>query len=119
MKLTKLATLFLAFSLPTVGFGAEQWSGCHNVIGVTNYLGFNATNPSVLVAVSPAISSCTSGVTLALQQLAPGSTIESLKSLLGSVTAAQLSGTRLMLYYDTTSCTGTVVAVGGYSGQCN
>jgi hypothetical protein len=119
MKLAKLATLLLAFSIPSISFGAEQWSACHTVTGVTNFLGYNSTNPSVWVAVSPAISTCTSGVTFALQQLASGSTVETLKALLGSVTAAQLSGTRLMLYYDTTSCTGTAVAVGGYSGQCN
>lgn len=124
MKLTKLATLLLAFSIPTVSFGAVQWSGCQTVTGVTNYLGYNTTNPSISVALSPGIPGCTNdapgGVAFALQQLTPGATIDALKTFLAQLLAAQTSGTRVMVLYDPaiTGCPAQIVSVGGYSGQC-
>ncbi|WP_129779895.1 hypothetical protein [Peristeroidobacter soli] len=123
MRLIKFATLLLACSVPSLSFGAGQWSGCQTVTGVTNYLGFNTTNPSISVALSPGIPGCVSdapgGVSFALQQLAPGSTVDALKTFLAQLLTAQASGTRVMVFYDpATSCSAQIVSVGGYSGQC-
>ena len=123
MKHTRLAALLLACSVPTVSFGAGQWSGCQTVTGVTNYLAYNTANPSISVALSPGLPGCVSdapgGTSFALQQLPSGATVDTLKSLLGMLLAAQSSGTRVMIFYDpANSCAASIVSVGGYSGQC-
>lgn len=124
MKLIKTAAAAAALTLPTICFGAGQWSGCQTVIGVSNYLGHNTTNPSIGVALSPGIPGCTAdapgGTVFALQNLAAGATVDTLKSLLASLTAAQVSGTQVMVFYDSAiaGCPSRIVSVGGYSGQC-
>jgi hypothetical protein len=123
MKIAKIAALLLAVSIPAVSFGAGQWSGCQTVTGVTNYLGYNTTNPSISVALSPGIPGCVNdavgGTSFALQQLALNSTVDTLKTFLAQLLSAQASGTRVMIFYDAVSgCPGQIVSVGGYSGQC-
>jgi hypothetical protein len=124
MKLTPLASLLLAFSIPAASFGADQWSSCQRVTGVTNYLGYNSTNPSISVALSPGIPGCVNdavgGVSFALNQLVQGATVDTLKTLLAQLLSAQATGTRVMILYDnSTGCPAKIVSVGGYSGQCN
>jgi len=124
MNLTKLVTIMCALSIPAVTFGASQWSGCQTVTGVTNYIGHNPTNPSFSVALSPGIPGCVNdapgGVSFRLASLGAGATLDVLKSLLASITAAQLSGTQVMILFDPASsgCGASIVSVGGYSGQC-
>jgi hypothetical protein len=91
---------------------------------VTNYLGYNSTNPSISVALSPGIPGCVNdavgGVSFALNQLVQGATVDTLKTLLAQLLSAQATGTRVMILYDnSTGCPAKIVSVGGYSGQCN
>lgn len=113
-----IATLF-AFALPSLGVTAEQWSGCHTVTAITNYTAHSNTIAAVL---SPGIPGCLSDAPgVAYFQVGQmGVTADSLKSLLASLMSAQMSGVRVMIYYNdaTASCLSSIVSVGGYSGQC-
>jgi hypothetical protein len=58
-------------------------------------------------------------VSFMLNHLVAGSTVDTLKTLLAQLLAAQASGTRVMIFYDNaTGCPAKIVSVGGYSGQC-
>ncbi|GFE83254.1 hypothetical protein GCM10011487_52540 [Steroidobacter agaridevorans] len=122
MKLAKCATLLLALGVPVTGFADNQWSACQTVTGVTNYLGYNTTNPSVAVALSPGIPNCNvdapGAISFALQGLTTGSTVDTLKTLLATLLSAQASGTRVMILYDAATCRANAVSVGGYAAQC-
>lgn len=108
----------LCVLLPMVSQATPQWSGCVSVIGVSNYI---AANASVVLAVSPGIPSCAANGIPGAIQFANGYngvSVTNISSFLASGLASQVSGQQVMVYYDSSNCTGFVISNGGYAGQC-
>ena len=108
----------VGLALPGLALAAE-WSACQTITGVSNYL---AHSNDIRIALSPGAAGCANdsagGVGFRVGQ--NGVTSDSIKAYLATALAAQLSGKRVMIYYDssTSACFSSIISVGGFAGQC-
>lgn len=107
--------MYAAMCLPQLCLA--DWSQCQTITGVTNW---TAHTPQIVVNLSPGIPACTpqNGGPVVFKTGLMGVTDDSLKGYLATALAAYLSGKQVMIWYDN-SCAANVLAVGGYSGQCD
>ena len=112
--------LALGFFLPLQSYAAQQWSTCQTIVGVSNYMAFNNDNLFIL-SMSPGVIGCAfnsfpGAIGIEVGQF--GVTSSNINSFLANSLTAYATGHQVMVYYDTTSCFGIIIANGGYEGQC-
>jgi hypothetical protein len=111
-----------AFTIPAVSQATDAWTSssnggqCQSVIGITNDL---ADNNAIYITLSPGITACSlSTGSVGFVVGANGVTSGNINSLLATAMFAMATGQQVMVYFNTTGCTGQVIAVGGYQKQC-
>ena len=120
MRFLTRMVIAVCLLVPTISQATEAWSVCQTITSVQNYMAYaNA----VSLTLSPGISGCSGeGVAggIAFTIGTDGVTSTNISGFLASGLAAYLSGTQVMIYYDTsvTGCAGVIIATGGNAGQC-
>ena len=114
MRLLTRMMFAVCLLAPVVSQATMVWSACQTITAVSDYLAYSN---SVQLAFSPGIPGCGVGSFVVGQG---GVTSTNVNSLLATSLAAFTAGKQVMIYYDnsTSNCYSTIVAVGGYSGQC-
>jgi hypothetical protein len=109
-------TLALLFCITPSAAYAAAWSACETITGVSNYIAYDNT---VQVFMTPTIPGCTASTGLNFTVGAGGITSSNINSFLATAMGAQIGGKKVMVYYNSTGCNIEIMAIGGYSGQCN
>lgn len=122
MRFLKTVSVAIVSMTPIASQAALQWTSasaggaCQTVIGLTNQL---ANANSFSVTLSPGITGCTPSTgTIAFTEGTDGVSSTNIQALLATALFALSTGQQVMLYYDTSSCTGEIIAIGGYQNQC-
>lgn len=118
MPKMKPLVLILGLFIPFITQATQLWSGCQTVTGVANYI---ANANQVILALSPGLpcigpNAVPGSVSFGVGNF--GVTAGNLSSFLASGLTAQATGQQVMIYYDSASCFGLIIANGGYAGQC-
>jgi len=120
MRLVSPVMLAISLLVPFASQGAQQWSGCQTITGVSNYMAYNNDN-LIILALSPGLPDCNyngvpGAVGFTVGQL--GVTASNINTFLASSLTAYSTGRPVMIFYDNVSCFGSVISNGGYAGQC-
>lgn len=111
-----LLGLLAALGIPAKAGAAQVWSGCMTITSVSNYIAYDG-NVFVYFSTSlPGVAPAGAGYAFVTGQ--NGVTSANINSFLATATAAMLSNTSVMVFYDNTTGDLIIMSVGGYAGQC-
>lgn len=120
MRILSRVILAMSFMLPFASQAAQQWSSCQTIVGVSNYMAYNNDN-LIILALSPGLPDCSyNGVPGAVGIIVGqfGVTSTNISTFLAGSLTAYSTGRQVMIYYDSATCFGNIIANGGFAGQC-
>lgn len=91
---------------------AVGWTACVAITGVNNQIAYNN---QVSISTSPAMSCGTNALFTVGTQ---GVTADNINAFIAQGLAAMLTGTKVQIYFDSTTCASSIIANGGFAGQC-
>jgi hypothetical protein len=120
MRILSRVMLAMSLMLPLASQATQQWSSCQTITSVSNYMAYNSDSLLIL-SFSPGITGCTFNGTSGAVGIEVGQfgvTASNINTFLAGTLTAYSTGHQVMVYYDTDTCFGIIVANGGYGGAC-
>jgi hypothetical protein len=112
MRVLSKALLVVGVLASASSQAAVGWSGCVTITGVNNQVAYNN---QVSITVSPAFSCGGNALFTVGTQ---GVTAENITPFIAQGLTAMATGRMVQIYFDSTTCASSIIANGGYSGQC-
>lgn len=111
MRVLLRALLIVGILVSASSQAAVEWSNCVAITGVNNQIAYNN---EVSITVSPVLSCGAALFTVGTQ----GVTATNVTPFIAQGLMAMTTGRMVQIYYDSTTCAASIIANGGFSGQC-
>ncbi len=116
MSMRLLVVCGALVAIPVKARAALVWSGCMTITGVSDYTAYSGEVFVYFSASLPGVAPAGAGYPFVIGQ--NGVTAANINSFLAAATAALLSNTSVMVFYDNTTGYLIIMSLGGYAGQC-